>query len=275
MKLSKKIFWISLLISIITIAISIYIEFFSEKNQHLVFVSNIVQNVFAGTSVLTITTLYEYWSLKKEIFDEIIEEANIIRDRFAKIQYYNDKDFESFEDYLNFYKEKYDIKHIEKIYNMSKKRYMKEQNESFEKIINQYIDIAEINFNSFWNKYKKIDFLFDFKHHKEKIYNNFFKYIYYDKIDKIREKAFHFKEYQNSKNGNYTINKQFLSELQREIFIFKEWQTNENIKINNDEYNIVSEGHNYINGSSYIVGNKVTKHIDNFYEYMIKLAYKN
>ena len=90
MKLSKKIFWISLLISIITIAISIYIEFFSEKNQHLVFVSNIVQNVFAGTSVLTITTLYEYWSLKKEIFDEIIEEANIIRDRFAKIQYYNE-----------------------------------------------------------------------------------------------------------------------------------------------------------------------------------------
>ncbi len=274
MKLSKKIFWISLLISIITIIISVYIEFFSEKNQQLTFISNIVQNVFAGTSVLTITSLYEYWSIKKKTFDEIIEEVNIMKDRFSKIQYYEDKDFESLENYLNYYKEKYDIKHIEKIYNMSKEKYIKEQNESFERIINQYIDIAEINFNSFWNKYKKIDFIFDHKHNKEKIYNDFFKYIYYDKIDKIREKSFHFKEYKNSKNGNYIINKQFLSELQQEIFIFKEWPINENIEINNDEFDIVDEGHNFIDETSYIVGNKVTKHLNNFHEYMVKLTYK-
>lgn len=274
MRLSKRIFWISVVISLITIFSSIFIEFNIEKNNIITFIVSILENIFAGTIVLTITSLFEYFSLKRDALEDILLEVNNMRNLFYKLDYFNYREYVNFEDYLNYYKEKDKFIEITKRYKISKNKYLSNQKKSFETIINQYIFIAEMNFNSFWNKYKNIDFIFDLKNKKRnKIYNDFFKYVYYDKIEKIREKAVHFKEYNNSKNGNYIVNKEFLEELQKEIFDVKEINRLESTeKYERDDF--ILKEKNFINGTSYIVKNKVVSHINDFYDYINNLTYR-
>lgn len=274
MRLSKRIFWISVVISLITIFSSIFIEFNIEKNNIITFIVSILENIFAGTIVLTITSLFEYFSLKRDALEDILLEVNNMRNLFYKLDYFNYREYVNFEDYLNYYKEKDKFIEITKRYKISKNKYLSNQKKSFETIINQYIFIAEMNFNSFWNKYKNIDFIFDLKNKKRnKIYNDFFKYVYYDKIEKIREKAVHFKEYNNSKNGNYIVDKEFLEELQKEIFDVKDINRLESTeKYERDDF--ILKEKNFINGTSYIVKNKVVSHINDFYDYINNLTYR-
>ena len=58
MRLNKKIFYFSTLISIITLLISFILNFMIEENKVIVYFATICMNIFAGSIVLIVTSLF-------------------------------------------------------------------------------------------------------------------------------------------------------------------------------------------------------------------------
>lgn len=65
MRLSKRIVLVSSIISVVTVLCTVLINLNSNCNKTLMILDSIMQNVFAGTIVLVITSLYEYFNEKK------------------------------------------------------------------------------------------------------------------------------------------------------------------------------------------------------------------
>ena len=281
MRISRNTFWISMIITLITLIISVILSFRIEENQITIFICNIAENIFAGTIVLLITSLYEYIVHRKETLENLLLEINHIKNLFNKLKYFDHRDFVTKEKYIEYYKDQFTEDEINRLYEKEKNKQLEKQKNDFEKIIDGYIEIANENYDLFWNKYRDICFLFDFKHKtRNKIYNELFSYIYYEKISKIRDETFHFIEYKKSKNGNYVVNKDKLIKLQDEIFYFEEKKFLENgsreeFDVDRTKIDICGWGDDYISQTYYIYGNIVTKHLENFYNYIWKLTYKN
>lgn len=157
------------------------------------------------------------------------------------------------------------------------KIFKKKQKKDFNRIINIYINIAEKDYNEFWNSYKKLGFIIDLKWKKRlNIYYNFYYYLYNEKLDKIIEKVYHFKEYKKSDDGNYPINKNFLLELQKEIFYYEEHEFNKigienEFEISNNDVTIIRVG--FDGKKEYIIGNKVKKKLNEMYQYIENITY--
>src|SRR5574344_2725295 len=149
------------------------------------------------------------------------------------------------------------------------KIFKKKQKKDFNRIINIYINIAEKDYNEFWNSYKKLGFIIDLKWKKRlNIYYNFYYYLYNEKLDKIIEKVYHFKEYKISDDGNYPINKNVFLELQKEIFYYEEHEFNKigienEFEISNNDVTIIRVG--FDGKKEYIIGNKVKKKLNEMY----------
>lgn len=280
MKLSQRIFWISVIISIITLLASILLSFFITKTEITEFINGILLNIFAGTIVLVITSLYEYTIQKRDLLENIMLQCLKIRALFGKIKYFDNREYVTFEQYYSYYKDKLNTKELKQLYNDDKQKYEIEQKKKFEQIIDTYIEIADSDYNEFWKYYDQLKFLLDFKDKKRhKLYYDLFYYIYDEKINKIREKAFHFKKYKEAKGGNYVVNKLFLTEVQKEIFYYEEQKyTDENhvnFGISKNEIDICSNGFDSMRQTSSLVGNKVTKHMSDMYNYIENIAYNN
>lgn len=281
MKLNKRIFWISTIISSITLFISSYFTFAYEKTEVTEYINGILQNIFAGTIVLVITSLYEYFIEKRNLLEKIMQQCLKIRAMFGKLEYFDDREYVTFEQYSDYYNDSLKEEKIILLYNAEKEKYELEQKETFERIINQYIEIAEGDYSEFWKYYDEIDFLLDFKKKKKyKIYYDLFYYICDEKIGKISKimgKSVHFNDYKKAKNGNYKACSKMLSELQKEVFYYEEHKYIEepivNFAITENEIDIVSNEVDSVRKTSNLIGNKVTKHIDNVYEYIEKIVY--
>lgn len=282
MRLSKRIVLVSSIISVVTVLCTVLINLNSNCNKTLMILDSIMQNVFAGTIVLVITSLYEYFNEKKDTMEDILLYIQKIKQTFSKIEFFDGRDYVDYKMFEEYYKDKLNKDEIEMLYNKSMNEYYIKQKQKFEEIINTYIEIADEDYNSFWNCYKKIDFLID-KNKKEKhrIYYKLFDYVYNYKVKKIREKAWHFKEYKNSENGNYEVNKSFLISLQEEIFCYEEINiddlyTFEQFSISENEVDFCSWGEDSMRKVYYIIGNKVTKHLSKIYDYIYnKFYYKS
>lgn len=278
MKLNQRIFWISVIISIITLIVSMMLSFFITKTEITEFINGILLNIFAGTIVLVITSLYEYTIQKRDLLENIMLQCLKMRALFGKIQYFDNREYVTFEQYCSYYKDKLNEKELKQLYNDDKQKYEIEQKKKFEKIIDTYIEIADGDYNEFWKYYDQIKFLFDFKDkEKHKLYYDLFYYIYDEKINKIREKAFHFKQYKKAKEGNYVVNKIFLTELQKEIFYYEEQKyTDEkqvNFGISKNEIDICSNGFDNMRQTYNLIGNKITKHMSDMYNYIENITY--
>lgn len=278
MKLNQRIFWISVIISSITLIVSMVLNFFITKTEITEFINGILLNIFAGTIVLVITSLYEYTIQKRDLLENIMLQCLKIRALFGKIKYFDDREYVTFEQYCNYYKDKLNEKELKQLYNNDKQKYEIEQKKNFEQIIDTYIEIADGDYNEFWKYYDQLKFLFDFKDmEKHKLYYDLFYYIYDEKINKIREKAFHFKKYKEAEEGNYVVNRMFLTEMQKEIFYYEEQKyTDENqvnFGISKNEIDICSNGFDNMRQTSNLVGNKVTKHMSNMYNYIENIVY--
>ena len=281
MRINRNIFWISSGISLFTLILSCFLSFMiKEENKATIFFCNIMENIFAGTIVLVITSMYEYYVSKKETLEDLLHEINHIKNLFSKLDYFDYRDFITQEEYEEYNKDRCGKESIGELYKIEKKKYLENKKVNFEKIIDEYINLANENFDSFWDKYNRIYFLFDKKGKKKnKIYNDFFKYIYSDKICKIRDAVIHFNEYKKIPNGNYMANKERLIKLQKEIFYFEDKKYLENGLIEKFDldktksdflcYELNDSTHTY-----YIYGNKITKHLDDFYDYIWRLTYK-
>ena len=177
MRISRNTFWISLIISLITLLLSIFLSFYVRETKITVFICNILENIFAGTIVLVITSLYEYIAKRKEVLGNLLLEINHMGYMFNKLKYFDGRDFTTQEKFKEYYKGKYSEKEIDSMYEIEKNIYLEEQKANFEKIIELYINIADENFDSFWNVYRDICFLFDFRHKtRNGIYKDFFSY---------------------------------------------------------------------------------------------------
>lgn len=278
MKLNQRIFWISVIISIITLIVSMMLSFFITKTEITEFINGILLNIFAGTIVLVITSLYEYTIQKRDLLENIMLQCLKMRALFGKIQYFDNREYVTFEQYCSYYKDKLNEKELKQLYDDDKQKYEIEQKKRFEKIIDTYIEIADGDYNEFWKYYDQLKFLFDFKDkEKHKLYYDLFYYIYDEKINKIREKAFHFKQYKEAEQGNYVVNKIFLTEVQKEIFYYEEQKyTDENqvnFGISKNEIDICSNGFDNMRQTYNLIGNKITKHMSDMYNYIENIAY--
>lgn len=278
MKLNQRIFWISIVISVITLLVSVLLSFAVVKTEITEFINGILLNIFAGTIVLAITSLYEYAIEKRDLLENIMIQCVKMQTLFGKIKYFDDRRYVTFEQYSSYYKDKFKEEELILSYNDNKEKYDIEQKKKFEQIIDTYIEIADGDYNEFWKYYDELKFLFDFKDkEKHKLYYELFYYIYNDKIDKIREKAFHFKQYKEAKEGNYAVNKMFLVEIQKEIFYYEEQHyidgNQMNFEISENEIDICSNEFDNMRKTCSLVGNKVTKHLSDIYDYIENIVY--
>ncbi len=185
MKLNQRIFWISVIVSSITLIVSIVLNFFITKTEITEFINGILLNIFAGTIVLVITSLYEYTIQKRDLLENIMLQCLKIRVLFGKIKYFDNREYVTFEQYYNYYKDKLNEKELKQLYDNDKQKYEIEQKKDFEKIIDTYIEIADGDYNEFWKYYDQLKFLFNFKDkEKHKLYYDLFYYIYDEKIIK-------------------------------------------------------------------------------------------
>lgn len=222
MQINKKLFWFSLIVSIVLIVISSIIEF-STDMQIFKFVENILLNIFAGTIVLIATSIFEYNVQKRRniiaIQEKIIDFENI----FIKLEYMEDIDeYPTYEQCCNYYAS------LEPPRTYTKKQYENDKRidmglkykKKFESIIEQYINISDINLNELWRLYDDLYFLwpiFGKDKKKLKIYNEVFEYID-NLVCKIKESAYHFKLYKNSSVTNYKPSYNILLKLQKNVF---------------------------------------------------------
>lgn len=222
MRLNKRVFYFSIIVSLITILISAILNFAIEETDVSIFIVNILMNIFAGTVVLIVTSMFDYFIQKRDLFENIYLEANKLFTLFNEIKYFDDI-VENFENYIegNEILQKLSIKEKNKIYNKYLSRENKKNKEKILKVMDTYIKISQYDCNNFWNLYKEIDFIFDYNKNREFLYYNFFNYIN-DKINLIKEQTYHFFLYKESKVGNYIVNSQKIKELQKNIFYVEE-----------------------------------------------------
>lgn len=282
MRLSKNIFWISFAITLVSLIASIILEFQIESNNFTNYINSIIQNILAGTIVLVFTSLVEYHYAKKDDLEELIFELNRInRNYLYNLKFWDYRDYPTKDKYkINYkklYKEKEEIsfseKELDKVYNESFDKYTKKQEEDFNTIIRQYIEISKYDMDIFWLKYRKISFLLDFNNKKRnKIYNEIF--CHWQNIMKeIKDASFHFNEYLNNEHGNYNVNKDILIKLQNIIFSFEEYEFTDESTINQKNCDVVAWGEDNIRETKYRIGNKVTKYIRDYTNYLINLTH--
>ena len=98
MRLNKRIFYFSTGISIITLVVSCILNFMIEETKVNVFIVNICMNIFAGSIVLIVTSLFDYFIQKRDLLEQIYQEGNKFFRMFNQIKYFDDDkcDFKTF-----------------------------------------------------------------------------------------------------------------------------------------------------------------------------------
>lgn len=279
MRLSKNIFWISFAITVVSLIASSILEFQIESNNFTNYINSIIQNILAGTIVLVLTSLVEYHYAKQDSLEELIFELKRINENYLyNLKFWDYRDYPTKEKYITNYKKLYSEDEItfseeelDKMYNKDFNKYIEKQKEEFNIIIKQYIEISSYDMDMFWIKYRKIGFLLDLGK-KRRIYNEIFCY-WQDIMKKIQEASFHFTEYLNSEHGNYSVNKEILIKLQEIIFSFEEKNFTDDFTINPKNCDIIAGEMDNIRETKYRLGNKVTKYIIDYTNYLINLTY--
>lgn len=274
MKLNKRIFYFSTISSICILVIATLVVFVFKNNEIAQYISNILLNILAGLIVLIFTSLFDYFIKRRECLESIMKQCQFFAVEFDGLTYFKEKSVETMLEANKKDDEDINPKTIEEI-----KRYVDIENKKdLEKIIVDYINLSGINLNAFWNLYRDLDFLFDYKNKKKKeFWNEIFNYVNI-KINKIREEAYHFKIYKKSNNGNYYVNARKLNELQKEIFYNErqEWKT-ENEEVWNKKLSNIKSSYsidvNIVDKSKILIFNEITDHLFTMYDKVANIAY--
>lgn len=274
MKLNKRIFYFSTISSICILVIATLVVFVFKNNEIAQYISNILLNILAGLIVLIFTSLFEYFIKRRECLESIMKQCQFFAVEFDGLTYFKEKSVETMLEANKKDDEDINLKTIEEI-----KRYVDTENKKdLEKIIVDYINLSEINLNAFWDLYRDLDFLFDYKNKKKKeFWNEIFNYVNI-KINKIREEAYHFKIYKKSNKDNYYVNARKLNELQKEIFYNErqEWKT-ENEEVWDKNLSNIKSSYsidvNNVDKSKTLIFNEITDHLFTMYDKVANIAY--
>lgn len=276
MKLNKRIFYFSTISSICILVIATLLVFAFKNNEIAQYIANILLNILAGLIVLIFTSLFDYFIKRRECLESIMKQCQFFAVEFNRLIYFKEESAETMLEANK--KDGDDIDVDPKTRGEIKRSIDTENKKNLEKIIVDYINLSEINLNDFWDLYRDLDFLFDYKNKKKKeFWNEIFNYVSI-KINKIREEVYHFKIYKQSNNGNYYVNAHKLNELQKEIFYIErqEWKT-ENEEVGNKNLSNIKSSYsvdvNIVDKSKTLIFNKITDHLFTMYDKVADIAY--
>lgn len=256
MKENKIIFYISIIVCILTISISIYLHFFQYSKVHE-FVSNILLNIFASSSVLICTSLVNYFIDRRRILDMLMNKCINLEKLFSKVSYLQEFDYGSFEQY-----KQYNKNITKEIYEVSKQNYENKQYEQMEIIMKQYLSIIEYDLSDFYDIYNKIDFISG-KKIKFEIHNKIFNYTM-ELRNIIAYYTSHFSIYFDAENGNKKVNYNFVRKLQENIF---------DIKNNNTDDTFNGKYIDFVKNTYISTKNKICEYYISMINFLGKIAY--
>lgn len=276
MLLNKKLFYFSFFTSLFTLILSIILNFCFD-NDVVIFICNILLNIFAGTLVLMVTSLFDYFIQKRRVLTAIMDKIHKYRKRICSIEYLDDiNNYPSYERYVEYYKERKSIKFTRDNYEEEKKRNLKKHYKKMNDIIVQYRDLLTIDFTDMWLLYDELYFISPFEVWRKKrkwIYENVFKYIS-DLLNEIQKCCYYFDLYKEDKQFEeecYNI----LLEFQKRIFVYEKLygeDYNWSYDLKDDEYPRYS-GASVIDNSHFIVINIFEKHLSKMFKEVHKLNY--
>lgn len=274
MKLSYRLIKISSILTIFTLFFSIILTFYCQETKLLNYINNIVLNIFAGTIVLLITSIVEYFSNRRKILETLMKLIIKYNKVFSDIKYLDKVNL------LNC--EEYERKFNKKKNNSMKNSFINECNEynknlltNFDEIMNQYINISKMNFNDFWDIYEDLHFIFNNKKIKIKLHSEIFQYVY-DEIRLIRELVYYINEYNNSNMKLISIYDK-IRNYQKHIFSEKHTKSTQELEEADIElikngfmYSVVSNKNETI-----IIYNKMSKYLIHQLDVVGKRVYFN
>ena len=162
MKLNKKLFYFSIIVSIFILIITIYLNFHLKYSDIAQYISNILLNILSGLIVLIVTSLFDYFIKRRECLEKIMLQCQYLALEFDKIKYFEEKTVDGMLE-ANKKDSKISSEDEEDI-----KEYVETENvKNLENIMDEYIKLSESNLNEFWNLYRDLDFLFDIKEKKK------------------------------------------------------------------------------------------------------------
>ena len=217
MKINKLTFYISMIINVLLLAISTILYFSFKDNYTVSYIVSILLNIFAGSIILSVTSLVNYYIYRRYLLRDIMNECLKYSQMFSKLEYFISKEYHE-----------EDLKHIKM---KNKKKFIEQYRKDLDidnknklwQILKEYIALSETSTRELWNMYDDLDFITDLTGKKKKEYwNDVFNYIY-SKICMIKEYSFHFKIYVSATNGNYKVNEEKLLDLQDKIFFCKKF----------------------------------------------------
>lgn len=277
MLLNKKVFYFSFIISLITLSLSIWFYFFYD-NEIIDFICNILLNIFAGTIVLMVTSLFDYFIQKRRILTAIMDKIHKYRRLICNIHYLEDiNSYPSYEQYKAYYKNKSkDFKYTKKMYDEEKNREFKKRLKEMNKIINEYMEILSIDFTDMWLLYDELYFISPFERWTQKrnwCYENIFNYIN-NLLIEIQKSSYYFDLYKENNRFEEECYKVIL-ELQKNLFNYEKLygeDYNWSYELKENEYANLS-GFSEIDNSHFMVINKFEKHLSNMFNELHKLNY--
>ena len=274
MKENKRIIYISIVICLITLCLSVYLQFYvgSDIAQYI---SGIVLNIFAGAIMLVATSGIYYFVERRKVLTELMDECLKIRNLFNKIEYLDEYSVATLEQYKAFYKKttsNLNDEQIEEMYKQYVESNKEKKYHNMEKVMQEYLVVANYDFTYFYTLYDRIDFLFG-KKLKHQLYRQIFEYTK-NMTNAIREKAFHFNEYFNAQRGNKVVNFGFVRELQEKVFYYEGKTLSDGSDWENDLSN-KSWFHSVdiIQNKQYVIYNKVVEYYNNVFDELGKIAY--
>ena len=257
----------SIIIIFFTMLISVVLSFFVEECNISIFINNIMLNIFAGAVIMLVTSITEYILYKKKQIDNLIKKVLKIGSVFSKLQYMQEIEFMSFDEYKKNRKKKY--KNVEELkLHLEYNDYTKGKIFHFDEIIDEYKIINNIDITEIGDIYSDIKFMFNNKKMTEKIYSEIYKPIY-DEVNKIHRLVFHI----NNKPKNIVIY-DLIRKYQNDIFKTKKINEDKDDKIIEE---IINSGTSYEiirfsdKNNSLLIYNDFTKKLYENYEYLNKL----
>lgn len=241
MKLNKILFYIGVIICMITLPLSIYLTFGCEKcniksletenynisneiNKDLnvnvyrveksdttTFIVNILLNIFAGSVVLAVTSFANYLNCRKERLDNIMNECLDYSKLFGDIKYFIPKSYDE---------SSYQVaksKNLNLTYNKFKTEVENINIAELNEIVKAYVEKSKYGIRRLNEIFKDIGFMFDFMREKQKdYYFNIYIFIK-EKMDLLKKYSTKFEKIRDIKN-DYEKCEEYVLELQNKIF---------------------------------------------------------
>lgn len=275
MKLNYRLIKLSKWIIIVTLVITAILTFCFEETKLINYINGILLNILAGAIILLVTSLFEYFSNRRKNLERLMKYILEYRNKFSKIGYLEETRLLSYQEF----KEKYnkDDSTVELMIQVRKEHdeYNKSLIKDFDKIIDSYIEISELNFNDFWDIYADLHFIVNNKKITTKLYNDVFKYIY-DEANRIRELSFHLNMYKTD-GASPIVMYDKIREYQPNIFYEKKFKIDK--KLDSKNMKLIKKGIPYeiIYGKERkkFIYNKMSKYLDEQYDNIGKIAYFN